>query len=97
MSYLIRSAEQKDIPVIYRFICLLEETDFNFILFESICVKNLCNEDLIYLVAESHTDGIIGVISCHTQNLLHHCGRVAEIQELFVEEHFRGLGTGNSL
>jgi PhnO protein len=97
MSYLIRVAEEKDIPAVYNIVCLLEETGFNYNDFEIICRRNITNRDYYYLVAQSAAGAIIGFISCHTQSLLHHCGKVAEIQELFVDDKYRKLGIGKAL
>jgi (aminoalkyl)phosphonate N-acetyltransferase len=97
MTYLIRVAEEKDIPAVYNFVCLLEETGFNYNDFEIICCRNITNRDYYYLVAQSAAGAVIGFISCHTQSLLHHCGKVAEIQELFVDDKYRKLGIGIAL
>jgi PhnO protein len=48
-------------------------------------------------MAESHEGEALGFISCHIQNLLHHCGKVAEIQELFIKQAFRGQKIGEQL
>jgi PhnO protein len=39
----------------------------------------------------------LGFISFHTQNLLHHCGRVGEIQEFFIDKNHREKGIGRQL
>src|ERR1700733_11203727 len=97
MRYHIRSAGEKDVLSVYDFVCFLEETTFSYIAFELIFKANIYNENYYYLVAESDSGSIIGYISCHVQNLLHHCGKVAEIQELFVVEKYRNLGIGKLL
>jgi (aminoalkyl)phosphonate N-acetyltransferase len=51
----------------------------------------------LYYIAESHEREALGFISCHIQNLLHHCGKVAEIQELFVRQENRAEGIGQAL
>ena len=97
MSYIIRQALEKDLHTVYRFICLLEETDFDYAAFEGIYKENLHSKNCLYLVAETLAEGAIAFISAHIQNLLHHGGKVAEIQELFVDETYRGGGIGNAL
>ena len=97
MLYRIRKAQAKDVAPVYRFICLLEETDFPFIGFKSIFEANIKNIDYHYMVADKGNDTIVGFISCHTQKLLHHGGRVAEIQELYVDERHRKAGIGKRL
>lgn len=97
MFYTIRNAEEKDIPCLYDFLCLLEETNFDYNTFEAICRQNIDTASCIYLVATTDTDTVTGFLSVHTQYLLHHCGKVAEIQELFVAEKYRKLGIGRDL
>ena len=92
----VRRAEEKDLLTIYNFICILEDTKFNYSQFEKIFRENIINSNYFYYVAVND-DKIIGFISCHTQYLLHHCSKVAEIQELFVNETYRGKGIGRLL
>ena len=96
MQYLIRPVKESDLQYIYDFICALEDNLFDQTLFKSIFLKNILHKDYYYYIAESDSY-IIGYISCHTQYLLHHCGKVAEIQELFVKESFRNCGIGKLL
>jgi PhnO protein len=39
----------------------------------------------------------VGFITFHTQNLLHHCGLVGEIQEFYIIPGFRNKGVGRQL
>ena len=50
----------------------------------------------MYLIAKNENEDV-GFISFHTQNLLHHCGRVGEIQEFFIHKSHRGKGIGRQL
>ena len=102
MNYLIRHAAEKDTDAVYQFICLLEEnnldySNLDYSVFTSVYNKNIAIENYIYLVAESGAGTVIGFISCHTQLLLHHCGKVAEIQELYIDGKHRNLGIGKAL
>jgi PhnO protein len=90
----IRKVEQKDMITIYEQICLLEDTKFNIDEFEKIFYQNLVDENVLYYLGETTNGVVLGFISCHIQNLLHHCGKVAEIQELCVKEAYRGQGIG---
>lgn len=97
MTCQIRPATEKDLPFVYKFICLLEDRHFDCTSFESVYKANISNRDYHYLVAVLADDEIAGFISCHAQQLLHHCGKVAEIQELYVDERHRQQGIGKLL
>jgi PhnO protein len=85
-----------DLPVIYEFVCSLEEHRFEFNKFAScfaLCFHNPANH---YIVAE--VGGVaVGYLSCHGQLLLHHCGLVYELQELYVMPEHRSKGIGKLL
>lgn len=93
----IRKIEQKDMLTVYEQICLLEELTFNINTFENIFNHNIEDKNILYYMAESHEGEALGFISCHIQYLLHHCGKVAEIQELFVRLENRAEGVGQAL
>jgi PhnO protein len=79
---LIRKAILNDVESIYKFICALENTVFDFDLFVTLFNENLKNKKNLYFVAEEiNQSKIVGYISCHGQTLLHHLGLVYEIQE----------------
>lgn len=69
--------------------------------FRQIFLKNLSLANIHYYVAETRTAGIkkqvIGFISIHIQFQLHHCAKVAEIMELFVDKEFRDRKIGSVL
>ena len=92
----IRKAEYTDLESIYQFICELENQQFNHETFKLIFNKNIHNPEFAYLVAIIDYN-IVGFISFHTQQLLHHCGRVGEIQELYVIKEYRNKGIGKKL
>ena len=92
----IRTALQTDAPAIYTFICLLEETTLDTSVFDTIYQQNLVNPSIHYLVAEKQGQ-VVGFVSCHVQYLLHHGGKVGEIQELFVQPEVRNQGIGQQL
>ncbi|MFD0999904.1 GNAT family N-acetyltransferase [Ohtaekwangia kribbensis] len=93
---LIREAQSQDFPAVYDFINALEnivfDKDKQRLLFES----NIQDKDYCYRVALLN-DKVAGYISCHTQMLLHHGGRIGEIQELFVAADKRNYGIGKLL
>ena len=92
----IRKAENQDLDFVYKAICELENEVLDFEVFEMIFNENISNSKNLYLIAENEIEGL-GFISFHTQNLLHHCGLVGEIQEFFIHQKYRGEGIGRLL
>jgi PhnO protein len=93
----IRKAVPGDMLTIYEQICELESFAFEIKLFENIFFQNINDANKLYYLAEDNLGNCLGFISCHIQLLLHHCGKVAEIQELFVKKEVRGKGIGGEL
>ncbi|MFH6961326.1 GNAT family N-acetyltransferase [Flavobacterium plurextorum] len=92
----IRKIEKQDLDFVYKSICELEDEILDFDVFERIFNENISNPRNVYLIAENESEGL-GFISFHTQNLLHHCGLVGEIQEFFIHQKYRGKGVGRLL
>lgn len=92
----IRKIEKFDFEFIYTSICDLQNETFDKLEFEKIFYKNISNSDFYYLVAQINTDKV-GLITFHTQKLLHHCGLVGEIQEFYILPEYRGKGIGKRL
>ncbi|MBL7838393.1 MAG: GNAT family N-acetyltransferase [Bacteroidetes bacterium] len=92
----IRKAGEQDAHAVYRLICELENTNFEFELFKQFYTINVKDHKNIYLVA-SVNGQVCGFISCHSQLLLHHMDIVYEIQEMYVCEEQRGKGLGIGL
>ena len=92
----IKKVKTQDLDFVYKSICELENEELDFEVFAAIFNENIANPNNLYLVAENENQGL-GFISFHTQNLLHHCGRVGEIQEFFINENHRGKGVGRQL
>ncbi len=96
MAILVREASIKDFTDVYQFICELQGKVFDKETMSTLYNENISNLNYIYLVAcENHNT--IGYASCHIQNLLHHAGKIAEIQEMFVLPKFRSAGIGKLL
>lgn len=93
---LIRPAEPGDSDAVYRFLCELEAQTLDPTAFRAVFRRNLATNWIHYLVAESENQ-VIGFVSCHVQYLLHHVGKVGEIQELFVLEAHRNQYVGRRL
>ena len=92
----VRPATEQDAPIIYDFICLLEDSILDVDAFNAVFQHNFSNPDVHYLVAE-RAGVVVGFVSCHVQYLLHHTGKVGEIQELFVRPEVRSQGIGQQL
>lgn len=92
----IRKVKQEDLDFVYKAICELENEVLDVEVFEKIFNENISNPNNLYLIAENESEGA-GFISFHTQNLLHHCGLVGEIQEFFIHQKYRGKGVGRLL
>jgi len=92
----IRKVENGDLDFVYKAICELENEELDFEVFKEIFYENISNPKNLYLIAENESEGV-GFISFHTQNLLHHCGLVGEIQEFFIHKDHRGKGIGRQL
>lgn len=92
----IRDISASDFDAVFTFVCGLEEQVFDRLQMQEHFLTCINLPYHIYLIAE--LDGKpAGYVSCHGQLLLHHCGRVYEIQELFVSQEFRGKKIGTAL
>ncbi|MBT2620050.1 GNAT family N-acetyltransferase [Chryseobacterium sp. ISL-6] len=92
----IRRIERDDFEFVYHSLCDLENEILDREALQKIFCENIDNPSYSYLIAEIKNEKI-GFITLHTQNLLHHCGLVGEIQEFYITEHFRGKGIGRQL
>jgi len=95
-TYNIRRIEKYDYEFIYNSICDLEDEILETTIFEEIFKENIDNPNYLYLIAENENEKV-GFITFHTQNLLHHCGLVGEIQEFYIIPSFRNKGVGRRL
>lgn len=95
-TYNIRRIEKYDYEFIYNSICDLEDEILETTIFEEIFKENVDNPNYLYLIAENKNEKV-GFITFHTQNLLHHCGLVGEIQEFYIIPSFRNKGVGRRL
>jgi PhnO protein len=93
---IIRPADKNDVDIVYRFLCELEELPLDQSHFRSVFYHNLQDPMIYYLIAEAGGESV-GFISCHAQYLLHHVGKVGEIQELFVRADRRNERIGHQL
>ncbi|MBK9734736.1 MAG: GNAT family N-acetyltransferase [Saprospiraceae bacterium] len=92
----IRNAKKKDLAFVHNAVCMLENEVLDAVDFKRIFLENITNPSFEYYVAEEEGK-LIGFISFHSQNLLHHCGLVGEIQEFYVDTKHRNQGVGSAL
>ena len=95
-ALLIRPAKSRDRDAVYAFLCDLESQVLAPTPFKDVFERNLAADSVHYLVAELESQ-VIGFVSCHVQYLLHHVGKVGEIQELYVLEEYRNQRIGRQL
>jgi len=96
-NIIIRRAISDDMLTVYEQICELEEITLDLNTFKNIFFNNINQNNNLYYLAEDSAGLCLGFISCHVQELLHHVGKVAEIQELFVKHNYRNQGIGSLL
>ena len=84
------------LEAVYELVCELESKNLNKNDFSQIYRDNINNDNIYYLVAVDES-GIIGFASLHIQKLLHHCGKVGEIQEIIISKNQQGTGVGTAL
>lgn len=89
-------ASLKDREQIYEMISDLEGVSLNKREFNKIFAANIVDSDIFYLAAR-HEGQLIGFAGLHIQKLLHHTGKIAELQELYVSPLNRGQGIGTQL
>lgn len=92
----IFNAEKEHMDKIYELIQELENKEINKNAFFDVYNSNISNPNVFYLLAEENNE-IIGFAGLHIQLLLHHTGRVGELQEIVIKEKMRGKGIGESL
>lgn len=92
----VRLCVASDFESVYRFINLLEDEIMHEPTQRRLYLENVNHPEIVYLLAEA--DGTpVGFLSLHIQKLMHHGGKIGEIQELYVDESARNLGIGKSL
>ena len=92
----ILNARPEPFPQIYSLICELEEAPLDRTKLEAVYLQNLADPNIHYLIALEN-GGAAGFASVHVQCLLHHGGKIAELQEIVVAESRRGQGIGSLL
>ena len=88
----IREADIQDFSGIYHLVCLLEETQFDKDAMYEVFLHTL-NNNTVFVSCENNI--ITGYLVLSITYQMHHCGKVAEIIELCVDDpyHNRKIGT----
>ncbi len=89
-------ATAQEMEAVYSLICQLEEQALSPADFERIYLENLQNPAVCYLLCQDQGE-VLGFCSLHIQALLHHAGKIAEVQELVLCPRARGAGAGRAL
>lgn len=92
----IRNVVETDLDIIYDFVCALENEVIDKKAFTAIFLQNIQDTDKLYVLAETK-EKAVGFISFHVQWLLHHGGKVGEIQEFYLDADHRNQGIGRRL
>lgn len=96
MKLNVRAATIKDAAPVYELVCELENIQYPQESFVNVYKLNIHDSRIGYFVAEMN-ESVVGFGSVYINNLLHHCGNIAEIQELIVSQNFRNKNIGKSL
>lgn len=94
---MLRRTEPKDLGTIYGMLCELEGSALPFEAFKEVFLRNIADPYNYYMVGLDENGQVAGHFAMHTQWLLHHAGRVAEIQEMYVLPAQRGMALGEAM
>lgn len=92
---MIRAANIDDLERVKLLVEELEEQVFDYEIFSGIFDRNLQDKNVHYFVAEVD-DTIVGFMSLFESTPLHHCYKIAELQELIINHKYRGLHIGEA-
>ncbi len=92
----IRKAQREDLSQIYNLVNQLSNKSLDRTIFSKKYKSNLKDRAIEYWVLEVNGK-IMGFISVHSSNLLHHDTIVNEIQEFVIDASLRGNGLGGQL
>jgi PhnO protein len=96
MEIIVRPTNASDLNSVYELLNQLKGSLHNREVFEQTFTQNLVDPLIHYFVA-IYNQKPIGFISLHVQQILHHSKRTGEIQELIIDEKYRGKGIGKML
>lgn len=87
-------ATQSQVEQAYYFICELENHPLHHDVFKQLWKQNLDDATLQYYFLKDH-DVFVGFCSLRVMYPLHHCARVAQIEEFIVDKNMRRQGFGS--
>lgn len=93
---MIRKAGKQDLDAVYTLVCELEQEVLDKQSFQTFYMRNIDHPDYLYLV-EEREQGILGFVSLFLHHPLHHSALIGEIEELCVQEQYRGHHIGTDL
>ncbi|PLY05006.1 MAG: hypothetical protein C0625_13255 [Arcobacter sp.] len=96
MKLNIRAATVQDVDSVYELVCELENIQYTKKSFVDLYKINIDDLHIGYFVAEIN-ESVVGFGSVYINKLLHHCGDIAEIQELIVSQEFHNKNIGKIL
>ena len=96
MEYKVRKADGSDAEDIYSLLRQLKGEEMEYDAFLNRYLDNLENPAYEYWVLEEG-GAIRGLVSSHMSQPLHHPEKVCEVQELIVDNGYRGKGMGSCL
>lgn len=91
---MIRTIMERDIPDVYRLVCDLEDTKFNYEMMSKI-IKDLMKIHTIFVFEQENK--ILGYLDLKIEFQMHHCGKVAEVIEFCVDPNYRSQQVGAQL
>lgn len=96
MNLRVRNANDQDAEAVYELICELENTRYPKDRFIELFINNNKDKNIGYFVAQM-AGQVVGFGSIYINKLLHHCGKVCEIQELIISRDYRSQNIGKAL
>ena len=91
-----RKSISEDCEKIYSLVCGLENKELPFDKFQKIYSEQVNNKSFYCLVAENNNE-ILAFLNLRFEEQLHHCERIAEIMEFFVNPAYRSQGIGKQM
>jgi PhnO protein len=90
------NVSENDVDYVFSLISLLENSQLDLEKFKELYKVNISDNTIEYYLI-LHDGKKCGFVSIYFHVLLHHMGVSAEIQELYIEELFRGKGIGKEV